>query len=164
MNQKQGHASKYVYLCDQALSMSVAVSGKASSHLYGIAQHETEAEHELSSSMWTGGVNFGLVLARCRFHGFGVLQVKFLFGYNTRPDPKSNAVLKLPNISFPRHDPINEQLSDLFGSTWTPYFKWREFVMGISWIILLQLMKFLGQRYKYVQSLSHPHFPKWTHR
>lgn len=75
-------------------------------------------------------------------------QVKFLFGYNTRPDPNSTAVLKLPSISFPRHDPIYQQLNDLFGPIWTPYFKWREFVMGISWIFLLQLMKQIGQRYR----------------
>ena len=76
------------------------------------------------------------------------VQVKFLFGYSTRPDPASTAVLKLPSITFPRHDPIHEQLGDLFGSTWTPYFKWREFVMGLCWIILLQTMKQIGQRYR----------------
>ncbi|KAK9819516.1 hypothetical protein WJX74_003191 [Apatococcus lobatus] len=83
----------------------------------------------------------------------GLSQAKFLFGYNSRPDPASTAVLKLPSISFPRHDPIHKQLGDLFGSTWLPYFKWREFVMGISWIIILQTMKFLGQRYKRLKLL-----------
>ncbi|KAK9853863.1 hypothetical protein WJX84_006158 [Apatococcus fuscideae] len=83
----------------------------------------------------------------------GLSQVKFLFGYNMRPDPASTAVLKLPNISFPRHDPIHKQLGDLFGSTWTPYFKWREFVMGLCWIILLQTMKQIGQRYSRLKLL-----------
>ena len=31
-----------------------------------------------------------------------VLQVKFLFGYNTRPNPANTDFLTLPAINFPR--------------------------------------------------------------
>lgn len=78
------------------------------------------------------------------------IQVKSIFGYNTRPNPGNSSILKLPNLSFPRHDPVHEQLSDLFGNTWLPYWKWREFLMGISWIILLQVMKTVGNWNRYV--------------
>ena len=77
-------------------------------------------------------------------------QVKFIFGYNSRPNPANTPFLTLPAISFPRHNPIHEQLGDLFGSTWTPYFKWREFVMGACWLIILFSMRWAGNRYKCV--------------
>ncbi|CAL5218904.1 g648 [Coccomyxa viridis] len=75
-------------------------------------------------------------------------QVKSIFGYGKRPNPASTDILKLPQISFPRHDPVHEQLKDLLGPTWTPYFQWREFVMGLAWLILLFTMKELGKRNK----------------
>ncbi|KAK9802855.1 hypothetical protein WJX73_009168 [Symbiochloris irregularis] len=75
-------------------------------------------------------------------------QVKFIFGYNSRPNPDNTPYLTLPSISFPRHSPIQEQLGDLLGGTWTPYFAWREFVMGVSWLILLFAMRYFGQKYK----------------
>ena len=75
-------------------------------------------------------------------------QVKLIFGYSRRPDPASTDILKLPPISFPRHDPVNLQLGDLLGPTWTPYFKWREFVMGMTWLIILFTMKEIGKRNK----------------
>lgn len=75
-------------------------------------------------------------------------QVKSIFGYSKRPDPDSTDILKLPQISFPRHDPVQEQLKDLFGPIWTPYWQWREFVMGLSWLILLFIMKEIGKRNK----------------
>ncbi|KAK9915884.1 hypothetical protein WJX75_005651 [Coccomyxa subellipsoidea] len=75
-------------------------------------------------------------------------QVKSIFGYSRRSDPDSTDILKLPQISFPRHDPVQEQLKDLFGPIWTPYWQWREFVMGISWLILLFTMKEVGKRNK----------------
>ena len=77
-----------------------------------------------------------------------LVQVKSIFGYSKRPDPDSTDILKLPPISFPRHDPVQAQLKDLLGPTWTPYFKWREFVMGICWLILLFTMKEIGKRNK----------------
>lgn len=72
------------------------------------------------------------------------LQVKSLFGYSSRPNPANSSILKLPSISFPRHDPVYKQLGDLFGSTWTPYFQWRELVMGLVWIAILLIMKEVG--------------------
>ncbi len=74
--------------------------------------------------------------------------MKSIFGYGKRPNPASTDILKLPQISFPRHDPVHEQLKDLLGPTWTPYFQWREFVMGLAWLILLFTMKELGKRNK----------------
>ena len=76
------------------------------------------------------------------------MQVKSIFGYSRRPNPASTDILKLPQISFPRHDPVHEQLKDLLGPTWTPYFQWREFVMGMAWLILLFTMKEVGKRNK----------------
>lgn len=76
------------------------------------------------------------------------VQVKSILGYSRRPNPASTDILKLPQISFPRHDPVHEQLKDLLGPTWTPYFQWREFVMGLCWLILLFTMKEVGKRNK----------------
>ena len=75
-------------------------------------------------------------------------QVKAIFGYSKRPNPDSTDILKLPPISFPRHDPVQAQLKDLLGPTWTPYFQWREFVIGLAWLILLFTMKEIGKRNK----------------
>ncbi|KAK9809119.1 hypothetical protein WJX72_009585 [[Myrmecia] bisecta] len=102
----------------------------------------------LSHSVITGFMSGAAVI-------IGLSQCKLIFGYNTRPKPgyvapnpcPKKGCPKVPTISFPRHDPIQEQLHDLFGETWTPYFKWREFVMGMSWIILLLTMKTVGKRY-----------------
>ena len=77
-----------------------------------------------------------------------LLQVKSLFGYNSRPNPGNSAILKLPTLSFPRHDPVYEQLGDLLGGTWTPYFQWRELIMGLSWIFLLLVMKHIGNLHR----------------
>lgn len=91
----------------------------------------------------------------------GLSQMKYIFGYSTHP-VASNAtkilanathlfnatnVSKLVNatknatkaktVSFPRNDPLHEQLADLFSAEWLPYFRWQEFAMGISWIIFI---------------------------
>lgn len=76
------------------------------------------------------------------------MQVKSIFGYSSRPNPANTAILKLPSLSFPRHDPVYQQLGDLFGPTWTPYFQWRELVMGLCWIFLLLAMKKIGDMNK----------------
>ena len=81
-------------------------------------------------------------------HLLAPAQVKSIFGYSRRPNPASTDILKLPQISFPRHDPVHEQLKDLLGPIWTPYFQWREFVMGLAWLILLFTMKEVGKRNK----------------
>ena len=81
------------------------------------------------------------------------LQVKSIFGYSTRPNPANTPTKTLPPISFPRHNPVQEQLGDLFGSTWTPYFQWRELVMGLSWIALLLVMKHIGNSSRYGSTL-----------
>lgn len=78
----------------------------------------------------------------------GLSQVKSLFGYQSRPNPANTALLKLPSISFPRHDPVYKQLGDLFGSTWTPYFAWRELIMGLAWIAILLIMKHVGNLHR----------------
>ena len=78
-----------------------------------------------------------------------LVQVKSIFGYQSRPNPGNSPILKLPSLSFPRHDPVYEQLGDLFGSTWTPYFQWRELVMGLCWIGLLLTMKHIGNLHRY---------------
>jgi hypothetical protein len=78
--------------------------------------------------------------------------VKLIFGYSRRPNPASTDILKLPPISFPRHDPVHLQLQDLLGPTWTPYFQWREFLMGAVWLIILFTMKEVGKRNKCVLS------------
>lgn len=78
------------------------------------------------------------------------MQVKAMFGYTSRPNPANTAILKLPALQFPRHDPVHKQLGDLFGSTWTPYFQWRELIMGLSWIFLLLAMKHIGNMHKCV--------------
>ena len=83
-------------------------------------------------------------------------QVKLIFGYSRRPDPASTDILKLPPISFPRHDPVNMQLGDLLGPTWTPYFKWREFVMGVAWLTILFTMKEVGKRNKCAPPVVRP--------
>lgn len=80
------------------------------------------------------------------------LQVKNIFGYSRRPNPDSTSELKLPQISFPRHDPVQLQLKDLLGPIWTPYFQWREFVMGLAWLAILFTMKEVGKRNKFVSS------------
>ncbi|GAB4822844.1 hypothetical protein N2152v2_009890 [Parachlorella kessleri] len=49
-------------------------------------------------------------------------------------------------ISIPRADKIIEQFDNIFGAI--SGFQWREFVMGMAFIFLLMLFKFLGSRYK----------------
>ena len=82
------------------------------------------------------------------------MQCKYLLGYNSRPNPASSDILKLPAMSFPRHDPVNLQLHDLLGPTWTPYFKWREFVMSVGWITILMVMKNVGKSNPCVLTLA----------
>ena len=75
-------------------------------------------------------------------------QCKSILGYNTRPNPLSTKAHPLPSITFPRHDPVHLQLGDLLGPAWRPYFQWREFVMGIVWVVMLLVMKEIGKRSK----------------
>ncbi|KAK9843672.1 hypothetical protein WJX81_001934 [Elliptochloris bilobata] len=77
----------------------------------------------------------------------GLSQCKSILGYNTRPNPASTPMHKLPAITFPRHDPVHLQLYDLLGPAWRPYFQWREFVMGVVWVAMLLIMKDIGKRY-----------------
>ena len=74
------------------------------------------------------------------------IQVKYIFGYSQYVIPETKTA-KAKTITFPRHDPIQEQLRDLLGHEWTPYFHWREFIMGSAFIFILLAMKFIGQRY-----------------
>lgn len=74
------------------------------------------------------------------------MQVKYLFGYSQYVIP-ATASAKAKTVTYPRHDPIHEQLGDLFGQEWTPYFHWREFVMGGAFLVILLSMKEIGKRY-----------------
>lgn len=71
------------------------------------------------------------------------MQFKSFMGYNRRPNPLGKAY---PPIGFPRDDPVNKQLYNLFGPEWTPYFQWREMVMGVAFLVLLLVMKELGKK------------------
>lgn len=71
------------------------------------------------------------------------MQFKSFMGYNRRPNPLGKSH---PPISFPRDDPVNLQLRNLFGPDWIPYFQWREMVMGVAFLALLLTMKELGKR------------------
>lgn len=73
-------------------------------------------------------------------------QVKFIFGYSQYVIP-ATATAKAKTVTFPRHDPIHEQLGNLLGHEWTPYFHWREFIMGGAFIFILIGMKYLGRRF-----------------
>eukprot|EP00667_Euglena_gracilis_P002370 EG_transcript_2371 len=48
---------------------------------------------------------------------------------------------KATSVSFPRDDPIYLQLRSLLGSEWTPYFQWREFVMGFSCLVFIMAFR-----------------------
>lgn len=74
------------------------------------------------------------------------VQVKYLFGYSQYVIP-ATATAKAQTVTYPRHDPVHEQLGDLLGQEWTPYFHWREFIMGGAFIIILVAMKYIGKRY-----------------
>ena len=74
------------------------------------------------------------------------VQVKYIFGYSQYVVPATKTV-KAHTVTFPRHDPIQEQLRDLLGHQWTPYFHWREFVMGGTFLVILIAMKHIGRRY-----------------
>lgn len=74
------------------------------------------------------------------------VQVKYLFGYSQYVIP-ATANAKAQIVTYPRHDPVHEQLGDLLGQEWTPYFHWREFIMGGAFIIILVAMKYIGKRY-----------------
>lgn len=84
------------------------------------------------------------------------LQVKFLFGYSQYTIPSKTGNPKdAKKVTFPRHDPIQEQLHDLLGPEWTPYFHWREFIMGGAFIVILLSMKYVGKRFpRYVWCTS----------
>ncbi|KAL3138605.1 hypothetical protein ABBQ32_006371 [Trebouxia sp. C0010 RCD-2024] len=89
----------------------------------------------------------------------GLSQVKFLFGYSQYTIPSKTGNPKdAKKVTFPRHDPIQEQLHDLLGPEWTPYFHWREFVMGGAFIVILLSMKYIGKRFPrrlgYLRSLG----------
>lgn len=72
--------------------------------------------------------------------------MKYIFGYSQYVIPATKTV-KAQTVTYLRHDPIQEQLHDLFGSQWTPYFHWREFIMGGTFIVILIAMKHIGRRY-----------------
>lgn len=74
------------------------------------------------------------------------LQVKYLFGYSQYVIP-ATATAKAKTVTFPRHDPIHKQLGDLFGHEWTPFFHWREFIMGGAFLVIILSMKEIGRRY-----------------
>lgn len=74
------------------------------------------------------------------------MQVKFIFGYSQYVIP-AHGTTKAKTVTYPRHDPIQQQLSDLFGKTWTPYFHWREFIMGGAFIVILIGMRTIGKRF-----------------
>ena len=74
------------------------------------------------------------------------VQVKYIFGYSQYVVPATKTV-KAHTVTFPRHDPIQEQLRDLLGHQWTPYFHWREFIMGGTFLVILIAMKHIGRRY-----------------
>ncbi|DBA70951.1 TPA: hypothetical protein ACH3X2_011394 [Trebouxia sp. C0005] len=73
-------------------------------------------------------------------------QVKYIFGYSQYVIPATKTV-KAQTVTFPRHDPIHEQLRDLLGHQWRPYFHWREFIMGGTFIVILIAMKHIGRRW-----------------
>ena len=72
--------------------------------------------------------------------------MKYIFGYSQYIIPATKTA-KAKTVSFPRHDPIHEQLRDLLGHTWRPYFHWREFLMGGAFIVILVAMKHIGRRW-----------------
>lgn len=81
------------------------------------------------------------------------MQVKYLFGYSQYVVP-GTATAKAQTVTYPRHDPIHEQLGDLLGPEWTPYFHWREFIMGGAFIVILLAMKFIGKRFPRYESCT----------
>ncbi|EIE25728.1 sulfate permease [Coccomyxa subellipsoidea C-169] len=95
-------------------------------------------------------------LAGCLYTAVGILELGWLTNFLSHSVISGFmsgasviiALSQLPQISFPRHDPVQEQLKDLFGPTWTPYWQWREFLMGACWLILLFTMKEVGKRNK----------------
>lgn len=78
------------------------------------------------------------------------LQFKAFMGYSRRPNPLGADYHPIP---FPRDDPVHEQLRDLFGPEWLPYFKWREMAMGLAFLALLLIMKQISKRGGYAPSL-----------
>ena len=51
-------------------------------------------------------------------------------------------------MTFPRQDGIQLQLGTIFSHNWTATFKWREFIMGGTFLVILLLFKTLGKRVK----------------
>ena len=79
----------------------------------------------------------------------GVTQLRSTFGYDSRPLPGAPPIKYEP---FPRatrtqvDDRVFAQLTALFSKGWLPYFKWRDFVMTMSWLALLFAFKWVGSR------------------
>ena len=93
------------------------------------------------------------------------IQVRLLFGYNRwyQPDVapicvgtscvcpnmmKYDRVRQQCYMTWSRTDVIYQSIYNLID--WHSQFKWQEFVMGVSWLIILFGFKFLSQRYRLV--------------
>lgn len=82
----------------------------------------------------------------------GITQLRYFFGYDSIPNPdwtpaSPKSVQKY--LPFPRgqsDDRLINQLSNLFSRRWLAVFKWRDFVMACSWLVLLIAMKEAGKR------------------
>ena len=115
------------------------------------AQQAAQARYNIAAiqiSMLVGAMELGLGLLRMGFitnflshsvilgftHGSAILigcsQLKYVFG--VKPGPSGS--------------PIQSTLAALVDAM--DQFNWRAFVMSVSWIFLLLLMKFLGKRYQ----------------
>ena len=79
-------------------------------------------------------------------------QLRYAFGYDNRPNPawtKASPKSVAQFLPFPRgqaDDRVVNQLRNLFSKEWLAMFKWRDFVMTVSWLLLLLAMKELGKR------------------
>lgn len=116
------------------------VARTASTHQDRCAMHDPPMYRRIGT--------WGLASARASLTLSSRAQCKSILGYNTRPNPLSTKAHPLPSITFPRRDPVHLQLGDLLGPAWRPYFQWREFVMGVVWVITLLIMKEIGKRSK----------------
>lgn len=75
----------------------------------------------------------------------GLQQTKFFFGYNTYSYVQNKKTI---TVNFPRQDGIQLQLGTIFNHNWIATFKWREFIMGGTFLVILLLFKTLGKRVK----------------
>jgi sulfate transporter 4 len=63
------------------------------------------------------------------------------------PTPPTHAQVKyILGLKLPRADTLIEQLRLIFSNL--NQFSWREFLMGMSFLLLLVVMKHLGSRYR----------------